>query len=402
MTKPSPIFVNTQAGWNEAAERLARSPFLAVDLEGNGFFRYPERVCLVQIGTADQIILLDPLSVKNLHALETLLIDDQHEKIFHSCDWDLRVLQRDFGFRVRNLFDTSVAARFLGLNQAGLGNVLKTYLEVEVNKSKSLQRQDWTLRPLPPESIAYAADDVWYLRRLREHMYTRLRELERWDWVCEEFLRIEAMKFTAPVSPEEAFWNVKGSRGLAPEQRTCLRELYLFRDRLARQLDRPPFKLVSDQVLLDLAMGPDQPLEKVSGLNYVSHLGRLTEIRQLLHQAAKLPGLPLPKAQKDFPYRMNAEAKFRFMALKAWRQAKGTALLLDPSLLWPMRSLEFLALHPGKRRQEFDRTHGSEVRAWQVKAFGEELEGLFREWERQKAAKIHVPETPDTAVPGSN
>jgi ribonuclease D len=387
MTKPKPIFIDTQSQWNEAAEKLARAPFLAVDLEGNGFFRYPERVCLVQVATADQIILLDVLRVKNLGGLASLLADEHQEKIFHSCDWDLRVLQRDFGFRVRSLFDTALAARFLGLNQAGLGNVLKTYLDVELNKSKSLQRQDWTLRPLPPESIAYAADDVWHLGRLREHLAAGLRALHRWDWVTEEFRRIEAMKFAAPAAPEEAFWNLKGSRGLAPTQRACLLELFLFRDRLARELDRPPFKLVSEQVLLDLAKNPGVPLEEVGGLKYLLHIGRLTDLRRVLQRAVKLPGLPLPKSVRVFPERMNAEAKNRFAALKAWRQAKGAALQLDPSLLWPMRSLEFLALHPGRCRQEFDRARGSEVRAWQAQAFGGELETFLHAWETEKNAK---------------
>lgn len=385
MNKPQITFISTQSEWDQAAKQLAASASLAVDLEGNGFFRYPERICLIQLASEDHIVLLDPLAVKRLEALEAILADPGIEKIFHSCDWDLRVLQRDLGFRVRNIFDTSIAARFLGMNQIGLGNVLKTCLEVELNKSKALQRQDWTLRPLPPESILYAADDVGYLHRLRDLLAGELRTRERWPWVREEYQRLEALTVSAPIPPEEAFWNVKGSRALAPVQRARLRELYVFRDGLAREFDRPPFKIISDQLLMDLAANPAQELEKLNGLNYLAHQGRMDNLRETLLRTAKLAGIPLPKIKNVFPSRMNAESKRRFDALKTWRQAKGTVLALDPSLLWPMRSLEFMAQHPHLRRRELERHPGSEVRAWQTEEFGGELNALFHVWDQAGA-----------------
>jgi len=397
MSKANPIIITTQAAWQQAAEVLSRSASLAVDLEGNGFFRYPERICLVQLGAEGHVFLLDPLAVSDLSLLKDLLADEKVEKIFHSCDWDLRILRRDFGFQVRNIFDTSIAARFLGLNQAGLGNVLKTFLSVELNKSKALQRQDWTLRPLPPESVDYAADDVFYLQRLRDLLAADLQKLDRRPWVQEEFLRLESLRFSVPVPPEEGFWNMKGARTLSPRQRGVLRELYLFRDEIARRQDRPPFKVVSDSILLDLAVKPDSELSQIKGLNYLLHLGRLDSLREVIKRGVKQPGIPLPKPVKEPPIRMGEEAKSRFTALKVWRQAKGTALNLDPSLLWPMRSLEAIDVVPERRRLEFLRENGSEVRAWQGRMFGEELEQLCAELDRDASPLLLSPNSAEPA-----
>lgn len=376
-TSALPAVITEPAQWEKIARPLEKARILAIDLEGNGYFRYPEHICLIQLASEKQVILLDPLTLKDLTALGRLLENPNIVKIFHSCDWDLRSLDRDYGFRVRGLFDSSLAARFLGINEVGLGKVLKHFLGVDLDKSKSLQRQDWTLRPLNPESIQYAALDVFHLVELREHMLEQLQKLGRWEWVQEECLRLESLRYSPPASPDETFWNIKGCRELPSNQWALLRQLNLFRDQLARRLNRPPFKVLSDATLISLAGSPEQNLAGFRGLAAVQNAKQLPQLREILDTKPPKEPLRFPKSKNSLPQRLSAEAKKRFAALKQWRTDKGQVLGLDPSLLWPMRSLEAMALDPEKRQHELQRQPGSEVRAWQVKVFSAELENLF-------------------------
>jgi ribonuclease D len=378
MTSALPQLITEQSQWEKTVRFLEKSKFMAIDLEGNGYFRYPEHICLIQIAAQEQIFLIDPLTVKNLTALGTLLQNPGMIKIFHSCDWDLRSLDRDYGFRVQGVFDTSIAARFLGINEVGLGKVLKHFLGVELDKSKSLQRQDWTLRPLNPESVQYAALDVFYLDELRTRMLKALAGLGRTKWVLEECQRMENLRYSPPIPPSEAFWNVKGARELPSSQWNILRQVYVFREQLARHLNRPPFKVMSDTTLLSLAQNPEQDFNSIKGLGAVESSQRISHLREALKTKTPKEILQFPKSKSSLPTRLSAEAKKRFTALKQWRQTTGERLGLDPSLLWPMRSLEFMAQTPEQRQHEFERQNGSEVRGWQVEAFASEIETLFQ------------------------
>ncbi len=367
----APLVVTDSQQWEKIAATLQKAKTLSIDLEGNGYFRYPEHICLIQLAALGQVYLIDPLAIKDLTALGKLLENPNIIKIFHSCDWDLRSLDRDYGFHVQGLFDTSIAARFLGINEVGLGKVLKHFLSVELDKSKSLQRQDWTLRPLNPESIQYAALDVFYLEELRIRMLEALNEHKRLDWVLEECQRMEQLRFSPPTPPREAFWNIKGSRDLPTAQLGILRQLYVFRDQLARHVNRPPFKVMSDTTLLALAQNPQADLASMKGLGAVESSQRLLQLREAL-KPTKDP-VSFPKAKSPLPFRLSTEAKKRLTALKQWRQQRGDSLNLDPSLLWPMRSLEALAQAPEKFQAECEHRDGSEVRTWQVHVFASEL-----------------------------
>ena len=113
----------------------------------NGFFRYHERICLVQLASAETAFLIDPLAIDDIRPLGSLLNNRSVEKVLHASDYDIRSFDRDWEFRVNALFDTAIAAAFVGAQQVGLQSVLKDLVGVELAKSRKLQRSDWTLGP---------------------------------------------------------------------------------------------------------------------------------------------------------------------------------------------------------------------------------------------------------------
>ena len=174
-------------------------------------------------------------------------------------------LDRDWGFRVRNLFDTGIAAAFVGSEQLSLQYAVKEYAGVELAKSRKLQRSDWTKRPLGREALSYAADDVLHLLDVREAQSARLKELSRLPWAKEEFTRLEDVRHTPP-DRQFAFLSIKGSRDLDGRGLAVLRSLFRFREQQARSLDSPLFKVIQDSALVRLSSDPTANLSTVKGL----------------------------------------------------------------------------------------------------------------------------------------
>ena len=167
------------------AEALDES-WIGLDIEGNGFYRYPEQVCLIQISIGDTPYLVDPLDIEDMGPLGKVISEPSITKIVHSGDYDIRSLHRDYGIVFEGLFDTSIAAAFLGSKRLGLDAILKEYIDADVTKDKKLQRSDWTNRPLTREAVVYAADDVRYLGEARSVLTQRLLDKGRIEWVEEE------------------------------------------------------------------------------------------------------------------------------------------------------------------------------------------------------------------------
>ena len=233
--------VTTGQRLDEIVAAGSQHPRVAIDIESNGFFRYPERVCLIQLAVGDSVFLIDPLAVPDVTPLGKLIGDSAVEKVLHSGDYDIRSLDRDYGFRVRNLFDTSIAAAFVGSTSLGLAAVLQEYLGVEVGKSKRLQRSDWSIRPLNAEAREYAAQDVRHLAPLRATLGERLAALGRLDWVDEECERLAGVRYQPP-DREWSFASMKGSRVLDGRGLAVLRSLHRFREQEAVRRDRAAFQ----------------------------------------------------------------------------------------------------------------------------------------------------------------
>lgn len=364
------------------AERLAHEPRIAFDLEANGFFSYPERICLIQVGFNGEAFLVDPLAIDDMEPLGKILADPNIEKILHSADYDVRSLDRDWGFHINGLYDTSIAAAFVGMERLGLGTVAQELLGIELPKSKRLQRANWGLRPLTEEAVNYAAGDVLHLMALRNLLGKRLAEKGRTEWAAEECTRLAGVRFNVQ-DPELAFLSVKNSKGLDGKALAVMRSLHAYRMSEALRRNVPPFKVVSDAVLVDISEDPTQELAKVKGIGPYGRGGLAREVKDVMAEGLQAP--PVTRPPRATGVRMTAShrarAKDRLTRLKAWRIEQGKALELDPALLWPAASLERLSRDHGDLDEEYN---SPEVRNWQAREFGEPLRLLLADIPRQQ------------------
>ncbi|MDE2939075.1 MAG: HRDC domain-containing protein [Chloroflexota bacterium] len=374
MTQPH--LISDQDRWEQVARRLSGWAELAIDTEANSMYAYRGRICLIQIASGESVYLLDPLAVSDLSSLGSILSNPSITKVMHGSDYDLRSFNREYGFEVNGLFDTETSARFLGMVSPNLAAVLLHFLDVEIPKSRRLQRSNWGLRPLSGEAVTYAAADVQHLIHLAHKQRLLLQESGRLEWVEEEFTRLEATGRAAAELPAPDFLRVKGSDRLNPQQLAVLKELFNLREAEAERVDQPPYRVMGNDVLLHLAANPFTPLDRVPGLS--PHLARRlgAKMRAGIQRAIRGPGIQRPARPRRVPPAREVQA--RQQKLKQWRSDKGTALALDPALIWPAASLDRLAHDPESWETEVDGIGAPEVRAWQRGQFAGELEAVLR------------------------
>lgn len=369
-------YIGEQSDWDAVAEELRHAPRLALDTERNGRFAYRERICLIQIADGRGTYLLDPLSVKNLDALGDLLADEAVAIVMHGCEEDVRYFDRDFGFEVSKLFDTGLAARFLGVSRPNLGAVLEEFCGVGIAKDPKLQVSHWGLRPLSGPALEYAASDVHHLLPLADELEYRLDKLGRVGWVREECARIEALRHPQEEPLETAFRRVKGWESLNPREAAVLQELYAFRDGKACAWDVPPTQAASNGDLLEMAQCGGSPPRGVGGMLASRCFGELVEAIDRGMTGPEAPRPPRPDRGGD-PW--TPEGRERLKALKQWRTRLSAELDLAVSHIWPTTSLERLALRPERLGREMNGGDG-EVREWQREEFGKGLSKLVGNW----------------------
>lgn len=364
---PIPVeIVNQAAQLDASVKAMLGSSDIALDTESNSFHRYPEQLCLIQIASRHRVYVIDAIVLKEIAALKEVL-DSSITKVVHGADYDIRSLDRHYGFRIRNVYDTNIAARFAGLTRVGLVALLEDLLGVTIPKSTRLQRADWGRRPLTAEAIDYAATDVRHLFALREFLAQRLQALGRTEWVAEECAQLEEVRYTAP-NLETAYLAVKGAKDLDGRGLAILRSLFLFREKEARRQHRPPFFVIPHTTLITLATSPTLALSEVPGLGQtgLKQFGR--GLQQALREGLAAPPVRRPPPMTD--ERMSREQVQRLGRLKAWRVSLGTTLSLDPSLLWPTASLERLAKAPAMLSSELT---SADIRRWQRDRFAATL-----------------------------
>ncbi len=385
---PEPPLVTDQAGLEDMLAALEGARVIGVDTEADAFFSYHQKVCLVQVTAGDQDWIVDPLADLDLGVMGPMLADPERVKVFHDAEFDILLLGRSHGFRLAGLFDTRVAAAVLGSTNPGLANVLEARFGVTLDKS--MQRSDWSKRPLSPKQLDYARMDTRFLPRLYEELLAEAEEAGRLEIVESECRRLEALEPAeeAAIHPN-AFVKVKGARDLDPVGRAVLRELFLMRDEAARAADRPPFRVLGNATLIELARRRPRSTRELTAIKgftprVASKLGARThEAIQRGLQAEPLKRMPDPP-RKEGAVDMDEATQELHERLKRWRKAAAEKLGLESAYLVNRHLLARLALERPADEAALGTIEG--IQPWQLRDHGGRILEVVRQFLDDEAA----------------
>lgn len=335
-------YITTQDALERAGRSLAGAPIVALDLEcASGLHHYEKRVCLMQMATREAAYVIDALAGLELGPVRRILEDPAIEIVMHDADFDMRSLDREYGWRPRNIFDTLIAARLCGQRQFGLASMLERHFGVQ--SSKRFQRADWTIRPLPGDMLEYAACDVKYLVELRDMLEAELKRLDRIDWAVTKFAERELIRFEQDDRP--AFARVKRAKPACDGRALAvLNELAHERERISKALDLPPFRVISDEPLIDLATNPPHDVEALKrrrGMHPHCRRGAADALFAAIQRGKAGPKLAWPAPPRKKRRAFHSEEIME--AIKSWRAKEAQEHDLEPDLILSMRSIKALA-----------------------------------------------------------
>ena len=379
MFKDVPLMlIEDDAGLREVVDLLSREPVIGVDTESDSFHHYKEQVCLIQVSIPGVDIIIDPLKVPDLSSLAPTLANPHQVKVLHGADYDVVCLKRDFGFQLRGLFDTLVAARFLDEPRVGLGDLIEAVFGVSLEKK--YQRHDWARRPLGPEHLEYARADTHWLLALREVLLHRLGRAQWLEAAQEECALVEQREWTGKNQDPADFLRVKGSGLLSDQGKRVLRALYQYRDSVAQRMNRPVFKVIPDRVLLEAARRLPASREALAPIMRPrSAMARqhgdaiLRAVRRGLQDDTPLPARKKPAHPKR---RGGRNVQLVTEQLRQWRNQRLEAGEPGPRLLSNGLIREIARACP---RTTAELLEVPEIRRWQVDRYGDEFLALIED-----------------------
>ncbi len=371
------LLIENDADLHKIALELQKEPAIGVDLEADSMFHYQEKVCLLQISTHALNIVIDPLSVQDLSPLAPVFADARIRKVFHGADYDIRSLYRDFGIEVHSIFDTQIAARFLGARETGLASLLK--MRFDVLCDKKYQKKDWSQRPLPAAMLKYAVQDICYLLPLTDILERELIEKGLLFCVEEECERLSGVRPNSSRN-KPFFLSFKGAAGLDPRSLAVLEKILCFRDQVARHRDRPHFKVLGSKQIMEIAR--IKPVTKtdltgIQGLSprLIDHMGH--SLIEKVIEGLSLPDEALPVCPKKARQRLKSKEAARVKALKSWRERMGGKWGVDPALVCTNTQIRAISIaNPGKPG---NMECIEDIRKWQIRLFGPDICNVLQE-----------------------
>ena len=342
--------VDTAEGLRELVRYLSQFDECAMDTEADSMHHYSVKLCLIQISAGGHHWLVDPLCGVDLSPLWKCKAVQQ--LTFHGADYDLRMLGMTYGFWPKKIYDTMLAAKFLGEERLGLASLVETNFGRKLQKDN--QKADWTLRPLPDHMCAYAAMDTVFLDEIRARQTKRLKEQGKLAWLeqtCAQL--VEQSRTPRPVDPNEESWRIRGSNKLNGRELQLLRALWKWRESEAEKLDRPPYKVANPDLMLDIVSAASECAGEITP----DHLPRLprnfngTRLETFLaalNDAMAAPESDWPKRIRT-PFVAPPSPDANLMEqLRALRDSRATELGFDTAMLANRNQLIALAM-PGKR-----------------------------------------------------
>lgn len=311
MKSHSSIYINNDSSLKNICEKWQDAPILAIDTEfirTNTFYPIP---ALIQIYDGKDCYLIDPTAISNFGPLQTVFQSTNTIKALHSCSEDLEVFDRLFKTLPSPLFDTQIAAAFLGYGfSAGYARLIKTLYNIDIPKDET--RSDWLLRPLSKNQLEYAAMDVIYLYQLYEKISAELENSEKLPWVDACNLDL-SKQFYKNQEPSQYFSKIKNSWRLNRQQQHVLFHLCLWRENIARTKNKPRSHIIDDDSLFELALKQPASQEELKKLTQLSPNGRKYHGNELLNLLAAhinthidntpplwpIPDEPLPREAGD-------------------------------------------------------------------------------------------------------
>jgi len=362
-------YVDRPEALADVVRAVAGQSRIAIDTEADSLHHYYEKLCLMQLSADSQHFLIDPLAGLNLAPLFEAL--KGKKLILHGADYDLRLMRRTFNFVPDRIYDTAIAAQILGYKAFGLGALIERHFNVVLPKGS--QRADWSRRPLTDKMTEYAVNDTCRLVELADRLEAELKLAGRVEWRRQSCQRmIDDSMMDREVDPDQR-WRIQGWRKLQNRQVPLLRAVWEWRDCEAQKSDRPPFKILGNEHLLQLAVwadaNPTADVREFPHANRLFHGRRLETLRRSIKQALQLrrdewPKPPLSRGCRPDPAVVQATERLR----KA-RNAIAETLQLDPGVLAPNWSLA--AISAAGPSSIDDLRDSGRLMPWQAEAVGE-------------------------------
>ena len=289
------MYLSTHAELAQFCELASAAKVIAVDTEFLRERTYFPKLCLVQVAAGDHIAAVDPILIEDLSPLAALFEDPSVTKVFHACGQDLEVLLDGMGVVCAPVFDTQLAAAFLGLRQqVSYASLVESYCGVRLAKAESLT--DWSRRPLDPEQLTYAEDDVRYLPGIYERMMAELVEKDRLSWVAPE---MDALCDLSHIrrDPRESYLRLRRAGSLTRRQLAVAREVCAWREETAARRDLPRKWVASDEVIVEVCKRTPTTLDRLRRIRGTDQIGE-REARGLLEAVVRGAACPADECPK--------------------------------------------------------------------------------------------------------
>ena len=331
--------VTTSPALVDLATNLESCEHIGLDTEFLRERTYRAELCLVQLSSLSDAACVDPLALPDLIPLARVLTAPGTTKVMHASRQDVEVLFPIAGL-VRPVFDTQIAAALTGLPaQIGYGELVRRLLGKELAKSHT--RTDWSRRPLSPEQIEYALDDVRYLLPLKAHLEEQLERSGRLEWLTEELHELEDARNIA-VEPQDAWLRIKGLRSLDPARERLAQSLAAWRERRAMERNRPRGWILDDAALRDIVVQVPRSVEALAAIPELP-AGMLKHCGAELLECIRAAEVPHPAPPINTRMRPDPAKTALVKKLGTLNQAIAAELGLSPEVLATRRDLELLA-----------------------------------------------------------
>ena len=362
--KEPPVYIANQENLVAFVERAMRSSVLAIDTEFLREKTYYAKLCLIQLATDDEAVIVDPFSVGDLGALKPVLENESVVKLFHAGSQDLEILLREVGVLPRPIFDTQVAAALLGhTQQIGYAALVGTECGVTLKKIDSFT--DWSRRPLSESQLEYAADDVLYLPRMYARMRAQLDRKGRLSWLDRDF---KEMSDPAKYAPDERsrYRRLKRVSQLSRRQLSAAREVAAWRELEAQRRDVPRKWVITDEQIVEACKREARSIDELFMVRGMSDKLSTREARavvSLMGSALDAPPDSWPDVDRCSKNEPNVDAQVDMMTAVVRLRAKESGVAF-PTLA----SHDDLARVARGYRDNIDL-----LRGWRRSLVGEEL-----------------------------